>query len=261
MRRCCSRWRSAEKRLHSQDANEHLVEALELIEDPIARGSATLMLARGLMISRRADEAVALVRRAAAELPPAAELLLAALEAVELTAPLFGASEPVAPARFARHRQLPLPPGPGAKLLAAIAVHEWAYSGGSAAECAPVAQAALEGGELMRVGNVILSSAATLVLVIADREEADDALDALLAHAHASGWMGFKAAVSVFRGYLLFRHGELADAEASLRDAAEAFTLWNLGDEGRTETAAWLAGVLRERGDLARRAPRARSGR
>jgi DNA-binding CsgD family transcriptional regulator len=240
----------AEKRLHSQDANEHLIEALGLLDDPIARSSATLMLARGLMISRRADEAVALVRRAAAELPPAAELLLAALEAVELTAPLFGGSEPVAPERFARHRQLPLPAGAGAKLLAAIAVHEWAYSGGSAAECAPLAQAALEGGDLMRVGNVILSSAATLVLVIADRKEANDALDALLAHAHESGWMGFKAAVSVFRGYHLYRQGALADAETSLREAAEAFTLWNLGDEGRTETAAWLAAVLRERGDL-----------
>jgi DNA-binding CsgD family transcriptional regulator len=62
--------------------------------------------------------------------------------------------------------------------------------------------------------------------------------------------MGFKAAVSVFRGYHLYRQGALADAETSLRDAAEAFTLWNLGDEGRTETAAWLAAVLRERGDL-----------
>ena len=130
-------------------------------------------------------------------------------------------------------------------------MHEWAYSGGSAAECAPLAQAALEGGDLMRVGNVILSSAATLVLVIADRDEANDALDALLAHAHASGWMGFKTAVSVFRGYLLHRHGALADAEASLRDAVEGFTLWNLGDEGRAEAAAWLASVLRERGDLA----------
>jgi hypothetical protein len=160
------------------------------------------MLARGLMIGGRADEAVALVRRAAAELPPTAELLLAALEAVELTAPLFGGSEPVAPERFAPHRQLPLPPGPGAKLLAAIAVHEWAYSGGSAAECVPLARAALEGGELMRVGNVVLSSAATLVLVIADADAANDALDALLAHAHSSGWMGITAAVGDFRGYL-----------------------------------------------------------
>ncbi len=241
----------AQKRLHSQDANEHLYEAIGLIEDPVARGGATLMLARGLMISRRADEAVALARHAAAQLPPAADLLLAALEAVELTAPLFGGSEPVAPERFARHRKLPLPPGPGAKLLAAIAVHEWAYSGGSAAECAPLAQAALQGGDLMRVGNVILSSAATLVLVIADRDEANDALDALLAHARATGWTGFNAAASVFRGYLLYRQGALAGAEASLRDAVEAFTLWNLGDEGRTETAAWLAAVLRERGDLA----------
>ena len=70
-------------------------------------------------MSRRADEAVALARRTAAELPPQAELLLAALESIELSAPLFGASEPVTPERFARHRRLPLAPGLAPKLLAA----------------------------------------------------------------------------------------------------------------------------------------------
>ena len=121
----------------------------------------------------------------------------------ELTAPLFGGSEPVAPERFARHRRLPLAPGAGPKLLAAIAAHQWAYSGGSAAECAPLALAALEGGDLIRGGNLVLSVAATMVLVLADREEALDAWAALLAHAHASGSLGFKAATSVFRGYTL----------------------------------------------------------
>ncbi len=241
---------AAHKELHSQDASQYLSEALELIEDPVTRGSAALMLARGLAMSHRADEAVALARRTAAELPPTAALLLAAFEALELTSPLFGASAPVPPERFAPHRRLPLAPGPGPKLLAAVAAHQWAYGGGSAAECAPLALAALAGGELIGRGNLVLSVAATMVLVLADDARALDAWAALVEHAHARGSIGSKAATSVFRGYTLYRHGELADAEASLRDALEALTLWNLGGEGRVEVAAWLAAVLRERGDI-----------
>ena len=159
------------------------------MDDPIARGKATLMLARGLMISRRADEAVALARRAAADLPPEAGLLRAAFEALELTSPLFGAGEPIAPERFARHRQLPLPPGPGPKLLAAVAVHQWSYSGGSAQECAPLAQAALQGGDLIRFGNVVLSIAAVIVLILADHDEADAAWTRWTpTPARAAGW-------------------------------------------------------------------------
>ncbi|MDA0160868.1 AAA family ATPase [Solirubrobacter ginsenosidimutans] len=242
---------NVEKGHNLSDSVEHLTAALELMEDPLARGAAALQLARALAMSRRADEGVALARRTMKELPPDAGLLLAALEALQLTAPLLGASEPVPAERFERHRRLPLAPGAGPKLLAAIAAHQWAYGGGSAAECAALALASLEGWELIRAENLVLSVAATLVLVLADRDEALDAWAALLAGAHARGSLSAKAATSVFRGYTLYRHGELAEAEASLRDAVEELTLGNLGGEGRTETAAWLAGVLRERGDLA----------
>ena len=194
---------------------------------------------------------MALARRAAAELPPDAELLLAGFEALELTAPLLGASEPIAPERFAGHRRLPLAPGAGPKLLAAIAAHQWTYDGGSADACVPLALAALDGWELIRGDNLVLSVAATLVLVLADRKEALDAWDALLAHALAYGSMGFKAAASIYGGYTLYRHGQLAEAETSLRDGVEAHMLSRLGDEGLTQTGAWLAAVQRERGDLA----------
>jgi DNA-binding CsgD family transcriptional regulator len=241
----------AEKGHNLTDAIEHVTAAIGLLEDPLAHAAATLVLARLLAMNRRADEAVALARRTAAGLPAEAELLLAAFEALELTAPLLGGSEPVGPDRFARHRQLPLPPGTGPKLLAAIAAHQWAYGGGSAAECAPLALAALEGWELIRRDNLVLSVAATLVLLLADRREALDAWDALLAEALARGSTAFRAAASVYGGYTLYRHGDLADAETSLRDAIEAHTLWSLGDGGSVETAAWLAGVRRERGDVA----------
>ena len=211
-------------------------------------------LTHGLLINDRADEAVALARRMASELPPDADVLLAALEAVEATAALFGAA-PVAPERLASYRRLPLAPGTGPKLLAAIAAHQWAYSGGSADECATLALAALKGGDLVKSGNLIPSVMATIVVVLADREEAGDVWAAMIDQAHASGSLDYKAATSVCGGYGLLRQGELADAEASLRDGIEELNPRRLdqrphGDRG-------LAG----RGGARAREPRRRAAR
>ena len=242
---------SAERLLHSHIGDEHLLEAIERIEEPITRGTAALLLAEGLVFSRRPDDAVALARRSAAELPAEADLLRAAFEAIELTAPIFGGSEPVAPERFAAHRRLPLPPGSGAKLLAAVAAYQWAFSGGTADECATLALAALDGWDLVRGGRQVPSVSATMVLVLADRSEAEDAWSEFLAHVHTSGSMWFKSAISLCRGYMLLRHGELAESEALLRDGIEELVLGEAQGMGRGEVAAWLAGVYRERGDLA----------
>ena len=226
----------------------HLREALELTEDVVLRARATLHLTHGLLINDRADEAVTLARRMASELPPDADVLLAALEAVEATAALFGA-DPVAPERLASYRRLPLAPGTGPKLHAAIAAHQWAYSGGSADECATLALAALKGGDLVKSGNLIPSVMATIVVVLADRKEAGDVWAAMIDQAHASGSLDYKAATSVCGGYGLLRRGELADAEAALRDGIEELNLGG-STNGRTEIAAWLAAVERERGNL-----------
>ncbi|MDA0160817.1 AAA family ATPase [Solirubrobacter ginsenosidimutans] len=241
---------SAENLLNETRSETHLREALELTDDPTARGAAALQLGHTLLMTRRAEEAVALARRTADALPPDAGVLLAALEALRLTGAIFGVSEPDTPERIARHRRLPLAPGIGPKVLAGIAAHQWAYSGGSADECAPLALAALDGGDLIAGGHLLPSVAATIVVVLADRAEATDVWDALLTQAHVSGSLGFKSAASICRGYTLLRSGELAEAEASLRDGIEELTLGG-ATNGRVEIAAWLAAVERERGNLA----------
>ncbi|RKQ90444.1 regulatory LuxR family protein [Solirubrobacter pauli] len=241
----------AERLLHSHLGDGHLREAIELIDEPAVRGTAALLLAEGLVFSRRPDDAVALARRSAAELPEEADLLRAAFEAIELTAPIFGGSEPVSPERFAAHRRLPLPPGSGAKLLAAVAAYQWAFSGGSADECATLALAALNGWDLVRGGRQVPSVSATMVLVLADRREADAAWDEFLAQVHTSGSMWFKSAISLCRGYMLLRNGELAESESLLHDGIEELILGEAQGVGRGEIASWLAGVHRERGDLA----------
>jgi DNA-binding CsgD family transcriptional regulator len=232
-------------------AVEHLREALELTDDAQARGYLALALTHALMFTGRAGESVELIARTKAEPGPDSGDLGRALEAIELMAPLFGAGETAAAGQLERHRELPLLAGAGAKMLAAAAARHWAYAGGPADECARLALAALEGGELIAADNIFFSVTAVLVLALADRDEALDGWEALLQDARARGSLPSKAAISLWGGYALLRRGELADAESSLHDALEELTLWNAGAEGLVHRAAFLSAVLRERGDLA----------
>jgi DNA-binding NarL/FixJ family response regulator len=89
-------------------------------------------------------------------------------------------------------------------------------------------------------------------LAMTDREEAMDAWQVSLADAHARGSLLSKTAVSLWYGFSLYRRGELAEAEASLRAALEELALWGFGqDEAAIYCHAFLAQVLLERGDLA----------
>jgi DNA-binding CsgD family transcriptional regulator len=232
-------------------AVEHLREALELIDDVQARGYVALALTHALLFTGGAGESVEVVGRTKAELGPDSGDLGRALEAIELVAPLFGAADTASAERLERHRQLPLPAGAGAKMLAAAAARRWAYAGGPADECAQLALAALEGGELIAADNIFFSVTAVLVLALADRDEALDGWEALLQDARARGSLPAKAAISLWGGYALLRRGELAEAESSQQDALEELTLWNAGAEGLGHQAAFLSAVLRERGDLA----------
>jgi ATP/maltotriose-dependent transcriptional regulator MalT len=111
---------------------------------------------------------------------------------------------------------------------------------------------ALAGGELIAADNGLLGAVAIITLTLADREEALDAWEVSLADAHRRGSLFAKSVVSLWRGFTLYRRGELADAEASLRTAGEEFALWEVGgQEVRLHRVAIMAAVLRERGDLA----------
>jgi ATP/maltotriose-dependent transcriptional regulator MalT len=89
-------------------------------------------------------------------------------------------------------------------------------------------------------------------LAMADREEAMDAWQVSLADAYARGSLFSKTAVSLWYGFTLYRRGELAEAEASLRTALEELALWGFGQKEATIYChAFLGQVLLERGDLA----------
>lgn len=231
-------------------AEPHLREALRLTSDAATRVRIAIELARLLMFTMRVDESIPVLHEAARELGPGSGDLGRMLATTELMAPLFDPGYLPPREQLERGRRLPLEPGIGAKMLAAVSARHWAYGGGSADDCAALALAALDGGDLLAVDNVFLSVTAVLVLELADRPEAEAGWDALLRDADTRGSRQSELAVSLFRGFALGRRGQLTAAEVSVHEALDAIAAWKGGD-GRVHAAAFLSAIRRERGDLA----------
>jgi DNA-binding CsgD family transcriptional regulator len=233
-------------------AAEHLREAYEALRDPQARGMAAQVLGRALLFTGFPEEGAGVVRRAAAELPAELEDLRRALEAFELLSVLFGAGDPEQLRRLERYREPPVEAGVGAKMLAAIAAQEWVYAGGPATACAELSLAALAGGDLIAADNGLLATVAITNLVFADREEAVDWWEAARKDAYRRGSLFAISSLSLWWGFTQYCRGELGEAEESLRAALGEFELWGYGEQqAQIYCDAFLAAVLRERGDLA----------
>ena len=160
-----------------------------------------------------------------ASLPGRLPELIPIVESVELISIYFGADVPDAEERFRRLRALPADPSPGESVLAAAASYDWLYRGGSAAECADLASSAIELATQMEVDTGLAWIVANVVLVAAERPEAIDVWDRALARSHRQGSMFGVMSVQLWRGFTELHHGELADAELSLRAGVEQIRL------------------------------------
>jgi ATP/maltotriose-dependent transcriptional regulator MalT len=140
-----------------------------------------------------------------------------------------------------------MPDGVGA----AVAAQEWAYEGGPSGACAELCRQALAGGTLVAADLELGGITALQTLALTDDQGALDGMDAALADAHRRGSLAAKYAVSLFRGFVLLRFGDLAEAERSIRSLDE-LARWGFSDvAGTAHAAAFLSAVLRERGNLA----------
>jgi DNA-binding NarL/FixJ family response regulator len=245
----------AEVHTSAPDATQHLRQAYDRLDDPAQRGAVAGVLGRVLQLTSPA-EAAEVARRTAAELPAAQQDMRLALEALELATVWFGGGDPADLRRLDAH-ELPLQSdGVGAKMLAAVAAVAWTYGARPAEECAEMSLAALAGGQLIEADTGLTGIAAILTLILADRDEANAAFDESLAVAHRRGSLYWLAAIHLWRGFMLFRRGELAEAEDSLRTAVNDFDLYGPGAGAVQVTGAFLAAILLDRGDIsgARRA-------
>lgn len=243
----------AETLTDGRSAVEHLDQAYRLLDDSRSRAAAAQALGKVLLLTGEPAKGALLARSAAAALPPEMDDERRQLEALEVMALLIGGGDDSgALARLERHRALPVGPGLGARMLAATAAQAWASSGGSADECAELVLGALVGGNLLASDIGMLSECAVEILAVADREEALAASEQALGEAYRAGSLFEVRTAGLWRGFVLYWRGDLADAEEVLASTIgiEA-ELWGLGGPLLGYEAGILSAVLRERGLLA----------
>jgi DNA-binding CsgD family transcriptional regulator len=239
--------------LHTQGENaiHHLQGAYDALADPRQRAHAAAALAWALAFTGEPDEAMALARRAVADLPDSLEDERHALEAIELMSVVFGGRGPRDMALLERYRDGAPGTGPGARMLAAAAAYQWANAGGTAERCAALAREAL-GDELLLEGDQgLFWVAATVVLVYADDPRALDVWEAARRDAHRRGSLFGFLTINLWGGWTNLRWGNLVEAEESLAAAAEETLLWSPRSGTSEWPAAFLCETRVERGDLA----------
>ncbi|HXD53474.1 MAG TPA: AAA family ATPase [Solirubrobacteraceae bacterium] len=228
-------------------AAEHLREAWANLQDPAARAHVAATLARTLIFTAPAEEALAVTREALRELPEELVDEAQAMRALELMAVFFGAGD---------QRELTgldeqvRGEGPGARMLAAMTSFGRSITGASAAECVPMARWALEGGVLIEADPGLFPVAAIAVLVCADDPAAPEAWERLRALAHRRGSLLGILTVCLWGGWTAHYRGELADAEEMLLVAHRDFTTWGLVKSSETYSPAFLGKVRIEQGRL-----------
>jgi DNA-binding CsgD family transcriptional regulator len=238
--------------LVSGDASvEHLREAHELAEDPIRRAKTALMLGRQLYFLRT-DESAAVFKEAVDELAGADPELERILEAGLVTNALF---DPriyhEAQARLERVRADPRDATIGEKILLALLAFHDARAGSPASETVPLALRAVTDHALLpseiSSGGYILGS---MVLSMADRDEAVGAFDAAVAEAHRRGSViAFAASKAHLAETFVFR-GDLGEAEAEAREAFVGCDTWGMSAAFPGLLASFLGEALMEQGRL-----------
>ncbi len=236
------------KAANRNDAVAHLSAAYERLEAPELRGAAAFALARTFMFIGRAQEAADLAAEAGAALPPELSDLAKMLESIELTSLYFGARVADAATRFAAQRELPPAASGGDGVLSAAASYDWMYRGGSAAECAELAAAAIELAAATELDSGLAWVVANVVLVAAERPEATEVWDRALARSHRQGSMFGVLTVHLWRGFTELRHGDLPAAEESLRSGVEQISL--LGGATLDYAYGLLCSTLLARGQV-----------
>ena len=232
-------------------AVEHLSVAYERLTDPLSVGLAANVLARA-MIWQAPAEAAAFARRAASRMPDEPADYRLSIEAVEAALTAFGVDSPEALERLLPFRDPNRIDGSvGSKMMAAVAAWQWSLANGPADVCVELADKALAGGELIAADHGLLPMFAIATYHVADSEQVMAAWEQMLAETHRSGSMFAITTTYLWRGFTLYRRGDLEEAALSLRSAVDTFPSYGYGVSGMAYTGAHLTRILYESGDPA----------
>jgi len=226
----------------------YLREALSLATEPLQRAEIGHMLGTEQYALWRTEEAVATWQQALKELPAEEPDLRRLIESTLLVISLLEPSQRGLAHRLVELRDLePHASVGGRSLDCVIALHEAVVGDPHAVSRA---LRGLEDGLPLR-GTCTASARSTAwsVLAWADREEVTASLDAAIAEWHHLGSSSGSASL-MWRGMVRLLRGQLADAEADLRDAVRIAAVSKL-DLRRAFCGPFLADALMEQGHLA----------
>jgi DNA-binding CsgD family transcriptional regulator len=209
------------------EAVPHLRAAYEGLADPEEKGWAGYALARTLMFTRQEEEAAAIARQAAAELPAGQEELARALEAIELETVYFGRPATDELERTEPYREGGLGEGPGSKMLQSVTAYTWTNAGGPAERCAALAREALAEDVLFEIDNGLFWVTALVVLIYADLDDTGDLWEEVRTIAHRRGSLFTALTLDLWRGFDLLRKGDLEQAAESIEASLEEMLLWS----------------------------------
>jgi DNA-binding SARP family transcriptional activator/DNA-binding CsgD family transcriptional regulator/tetratricopeptide (TPR) repeat protein len=230
-------------------AVEHLTDAYQaLVDDPVERGRAGVMLARTLVFAGDRGEAARFAREASAALPASSVDERQGLLALErISAYMHGLDVQTWPPD--EYPKI-VGTGPGARMLAAQQAWDLFIRADDRDRCIALARFALEGDELRRVDTGLLWVVAAIVLDLAD-ESVGDFWEETLADAHARGSMFSALSTHLWLGYRQWRAGDLPEALQSVSASNEQSERWGNPRIGVPYGEAFITGVLLDRGDVA----------
>ncbi|MBE2315487.1 AAA family ATPase [Solirubrobacter sp. CPCC 204708] len=240
----------AEALTRGPDSARHLREAYDGLSDAQLKVRAANALGRALLFTSSPAEGSRVALEAADALPPELADEALGLRAFALMGIPFGSMEPEewTPARAWRGKPMSTI---GEKLMGAVSALEWTQAGGHVDDVLPQAFGALAGGQLQLRDPNLLTLAASLPLIVGDRDEALQMFDLAMVEAHRRGSLFAVTGMYLWRGFTLFWRGDLMDAEEELTAAFEQAEAWGYGADTLQWNAAHLSWCLTERGKLA----------
>jgi DNA-binding CsgD family transcriptional regulator len=239
----------AETFTSGQAAATHLREAWDRLTEPRPRAVTAAVLARTLLFTAPAQEAVEVAEQALAETPVDLVDERQALRACGLIALFFGAGDTQVMNRL--DGIVLAGEGPGAKMLASSTAFGRLVTGASMDECVALAREALAGGVLIEADPGLFPVGPILTLLFADLDEAMVAWDELRELAYRRGALLGILTVGLWRGFSMMWRGELREAQELFEVARDDFRAWGLLSPAEVYLPAFIGAVRLARGDLA----------
>jgi DNA-binding CsgD family transcriptional regulator len=225
----------------------HLREAYSTVTDPVLQAEVATMLARTLIFAGGPGEATRFARAAAATVPAELDDAQQGLHAIER---IGGYMHGLPEAEWGRGRLEVCGEGPGARMLAATLAWEELISNGDRMRSIELARFSLEGGQLQRVDTGLLWVVAAFTQEMGE-VDMGDFWDRTLADAFSRGSLFSALAVHLWRGHMLWHHGQLREALRSVQTSNEQSELWGAPAVGVPYGQAFIIGILLEQGEVA----------